>query len=403
MHRARLGETTQAFAKSRRRRKPPGVQFRIAARKPADVAVRRRRLVGERREWNDLGPGRPPALHEMRIDEREGRVARERDALSRRPNGEPAPARATARSRSPASARTRPQSTWVSMKSAIASSRASSASVSPACTRPRWRSGSAIVLVARQRADDRHAHRFDRLDDEPAMALAADAIDDDARDLEPLVISCAALDDRRRRLRLTRHVDDQQDRHAERRRHVGRGAGAPACRGNAVEQPHRGFAQSERALSAACAASGGEKVGRHGPGIEIDALPPRRCGMKGRIDIVGTGLEADHVDAAALERAQEAERRRRLAAAGARRGDHEPAGHRRRLMRAPRGRSQAPGSRLVLRRCKRPRRTLRPSRASAPAGPSFEGPAAAEPPQDEVADCDARVLVEQLHSPCPGA
>ena len=43
-------------------------------------------------------------------------------------------------------------------------------------------------VVARQRAHDRNAHRLDRLDDKPAMALAADAIDDDAGDFEPLVI-----------------------------------------------------------------------------------------------------------------------------------------------------------------------------------------------------------------------
>src|SRR5258707_1250693 len=72
----------------------------------------------------------------------------------------------------------------------------------------------------------------------------------------------------------------------------------------------------------------GQKWGRNRPGIEIDAFPPRRCGMKGWVDIVGAGFEADHVDAPALERAQETERRRRLAAGGARSGDHKPPGHR---------------------------------------------------------------------------
>ena len=37
--------------------------------------------------------------------------------------------------------------------------------------------------------------------------------------------------------------------------------------------------------------------------------------MEGRIDVIGAGLEADDVDAAALERAQETERDGRLAAA----------------------------------------------------------------------------------------
>ena len=45
------------------------------------------------------------------------------------------------------------------------------------------------LVIARQRADDRDPRCLDRLDDEPAMALAADAIDDDAGDAEPPVIA----------------------------------------------------------------------------------------------------------------------------------------------------------------------------------------------------------------------
>ena len=105
-------------------------------------------------------------------------------------------------------------------------------------------------------------------------------------------------------------------------------AGTPSNR--PIEASHKASALCLRRLRG----ERGQKVGRHGPGIEIDALPPRRCGMEGRVDIVGAGLEADHVDAAALERAQEAERHRRLAAARARRGDHEPAGHGQALGRA---------------------------------------------------------------------
>ena len=160
------------------------------------------------------------------------------------------------------------------------------------------------------------------------MALAADAIDDDARDLEPRVIARAALDDRRRRLRLARHVEDEQDRHAERRRDVGRGAAAPACR---RERRRRGPSRLRRTrarMSRRLRGERGQKARRHRPGIEIDALATRRRGMKGRIDIVGAGLQAHHFDAAPPERAQEAERRRRLAAARARRGDHQAAGRR---------------------------------------------------------------------------
>ena len=78
-------------------------------------------------------------------------------------------------------------------------------------------------------------------------------------------------------------------------------AEAPArrsCARNPVEETHRGFAQSKRALPRRLRGERGQKIARHRPGIEIDALPPRRRGMEGRVDIIGTGLEADHVDAA---------------------------------------------------------------------------------------------------------
>ena len=48
--------------------------------------------------------------------------------------------------------------------------------------------GQRDLVVSGQRAENRNPHRLDRVDDEPAMALAADAIDDDAGDAEPRVV-----------------------------------------------------------------------------------------------------------------------------------------------------------------------------------------------------------------------
>ena len=163
------------------------MQFGIAARKPAQVAVLRRRLVGERREGDDLGPGRPPAFHEMRVDERERRVARERDALPRRPK------RGGRRRRRSAIefAGQRENAAAIDIRLDEIGDR-----LEPRLERLRLARlhkaqmalGQRDLLVARQRANDRDAHRLDRLDNEPAMALAADAIDDDASDFEPPVI-----------------------------------------------------------------------------------------------------------------------------------------------------------------------------------------------------------------------
>ena len=55
VHRPRRGETRKPGAEPVGGGKPSGVKLRIAAGKPATVAVLRRRLVGERRERDDLG------------------------------------------------------------------------------------------------------------------------------------------------------------------------------------------------------------------------------------------------------------------------------------------------------------------------------------------------------------
>ena len=155
-------------------------------------------------------------------------------------------------------------------------------------------------VVTGENAHDRDPQRLNRIDDKPAMALAADAIDDHAGDAEARVVHGAALDNGRRRLRLPRDIEDEQHRHAQRGGDVGRGAAAAGLRRNAVEEAHRGFAQRELACSRRLGGEGGQKLGLHGPGIEVDALAPGRRGMKGRIDVVGAGLESDHIDAAAL-------------------------------------------------------------------------------------------------------
>ena len=238
----------------------------------------------------------------MRVDEGERRVARERDALSRRPNRD-----WRRRGRNAIEfARQCENAVAIDMRldeigdrleARVERLRLGRLNEAQMALRQR------DIFVARHRAHDWNADRLDGLRDQPAVALAADAIDNDAGDFEPLVISAAALDDRGRRLRLAANVDDEQDRHGERRRHIGRGAGAPACRRHAVEQPHRRFAQSKRASSRRLRGKRRQKLRRHGPGIEVDAFPPGRGGVKGRIDIIGARFEADNVDIATPERA----------------------------------------------------------------------------------------------------
>ena len=83
MHCACLREFRQAAPKMARRRQLAGVQFRITAWQPADIAVVRWRLVTQRRERHDLRAGATPAIEHVGIDERKGCVRRQSQSVGR--------------------------------------------------------------------------------------------------------------------------------------------------------------------------------------------------------------------------------------------------------------------------------------------------------------------------------
>ena len=140
VHRPRLARKSRRPSRKRRAcGEAPGMELGVAAGQPAGVAIGRRRLVGERRERHEFGPRRPPARRHVRIQEREGRIRRDGDALARRAGqGARAPERAPHRPRRPGSRRGRGRPR---RGRASRSRRASRSSVSRAWTRPRWRSG----------------------------------------------------------------------------------------------------------------------------------------------------------------------------------------------------------------------------------------------------------------------
>ena len=118
------------------------MQFRIAARQPATIRAFGGRFVGKRRERNDLGAGVAPGVDEMRIDEAEGAIMRQRDALAGRRQSGGTLIRGADRSGA-AFAIIASRSRW---RSAIAARRSIStarSACSPAWTRPRCRSGNA--------------------------------------------------------------------------------------------------------------------------------------------------------------------------------------------------------------------------------------------------------------------
>ena len=88
MDRARARAFMQALAEVLRLGEPPGMKFRIAAGQPDHVAGpgrAPRRRAGE--NGMNLGSRRAPAIEQMRIDEAEGCIAGERDALAGRSDG----------------------------------------------------------------------------------------------------------------------------------------------------------------------------------------------------------------------------------------------------------------------------------------------------------------------------
>src|ERR1700749_4691529 len=82
-----LRKVLHSTAEFRCRGQRAGMQLRIATRQPAGVTACVWSLVSKRRERHDLGAGAPPAIDEMRIDEAECLITRERDALTGRING----------------------------------------------------------------------------------------------------------------------------------------------------------------------------------------------------------------------------------------------------------------------------------------------------------------------------
>ena len=167
----------------------------------------------------------------------------------------------------------------------------------------------------RQAAQHRHAQSLHSPLHQQQMPGAGDAIQHYAGNGDARIIVHAALDDSRRRLRLAADIDHQQHRHAERRRDIGRSAGAPGWRGHTVKQPHRSLANYQIAVFCRAARQLRQHVRRHRPGIEVDAGPPGGGGMKRRIDVIGAAFGSSDAPAALAQGAQQAQRQRRLAAA----------------------------------------------------------------------------------------
>ena len=91
----------------------------------------------------------------------------------------------------------------------------------------------------------------------------------------------------------------------------------------AVEQAHDAFDHAEVRVGRVRGDKRVDELRAHRPRIEVDALTSGSRRMEGRIDIVGSALERLDGDALVAQRAQQAQRQRRLAGAGACGGDDD--------------------------------------------------------------------------------
>ena len=180
-------------------------------------------------------------------------------------------------------------------------------------------------FVARDRAQHRDAERLEGVRDQRAVPVAAQLVEHDAAEAHRRIVRGKARRDRRRRLRLARNIEHQQHRQAQARGEVRRRAGAAGVPGTPSNRPIAPSTTSTSARCAASAISASISVGRHRPGVEIDALAAGRGGMKRRVDVVGARFRRAHRDALPPQRAEQAERDRRLARARARRRDDQAA------------------------------------------------------------------------------
>ena len=182
---------------------------------------------------------------------------------------------------------------------------ASSAPISSAWTRPRWRSGKARSARRGKRARDRQAGRRDALLDKGAVAFARDAIDDDAANRHIRTEGGEALGERAGRLRLAGDIEHQKDGPAGSRGDAGGGAVIGGARRRLRRR--RGPSEPRRGRDRTLPAASTRPSSRRGasPSHRGCARASRRDGMEGRIDIVRAAFH--RLDDKAGARAKRAE------------------------------------------------------------------------------------------------
>ena len=258
----------------------------------------------------------------MRIDEAEGVVLRQRDALARRRHRRVEPRGRAVRRHGELLDRIEIEM-MLGHVGEMFEPRGEVRRARAACTRPRWRSGSASA-ASRGMAPSTGMSR----------AAIASATSRTCRSLPtrfsttPPIRTSGSWE---AKPRTTAAADcdcpaTSMTSSTGRPSRAARSADAPVLSGgggDAVEQAHGALDDEEVGMRGVPGHQRIDQRRRHGPAVEIEARPPGRRGMKARVDIVGADLGRLHHDAAPAERRQQRQRQRGLAGARARRGDDE--------------------------------------------------------------------------------
>ena len=135
-----------------------------------------------------------------------------------------------------------------------------------------------------------------------SVALAADAVEDDASDAHLRPVAGEAVHEGRRARPLAADVDHQHHRPAGDRRQVGGGAGlGPPVGECAVEQAHDALAEHQLGALGRFGHQRRQGLVSHGPGVEIDAAAATGGGVEGRVDVVRPRLGGGDGDTGARE------------------------------------------------------------------------------------------------------
>ena len=181
-----FGEPPQSRCKCQRGREHIRVQFRIAAGQPAAIGVFRRRLVGERRERQNFGTGVAPGIDDVRIDETEGAIAGERDALAWR--WQRGGARAGPRLQVRGACRDGVEIEVAFRHAGKALNQRGEIRMLAGLNEAEMPLGQRQRGLARDRSHYRNTQRGDRAGHQRPMPFACDAVEDHARDPHPRIV-----------------------------------------------------------------------------------------------------------------------------------------------------------------------------------------------------------------------